>query len=801
MMDIVPDVSESPKPTTATTTAFTDPAETVVEMVSSVVGAVLSPFAATTTPGEPAQTPALWTLAAFARREFEQAFSNPQATVNPMAGLMTNGLAIGTPTLSGQSIDPASTGETAPLADMSVLSGDPQPNAPVAEDPWTGEPSFVHQFFVGVFQVVGVVGKLFGAPSATSFLAPLLTSDSPPWFTTLGLNVQRSELGGMPVWTLQSPESASEKHVVALYGGGFVYQPSLLHWLDYAAMARDTGATVVVPLYPLTPQGTAATVVPQTADFLSAVIDQHGAENVSVYGDSSGAGLALGAVQELVRRGAPTPARMVLISPPLDATYSDPASQTLDDPVLNYSEAKTWARLFAGDLDLTDPRVSPLYGSLDGLPPTAVYSGSLDLLSPQLLRLRERALAEGADITFVLRRGLMHDWAVLPSFLLPEAAAVRPDIYHQLGIGSDVSLSSPNVNLVAGATTNEVVIDTATLSAQSIDPAVAGMADASLAGVSGLTTNPQPSATATAAAFTGQPSLVAQVFTAVFRIVSAVGDFLGVDLTTPLFQLISTPSPPWLTTLGLNVQRSEFDGMLVYELAPANPSGKYVVALHGGAYVVQPTILHWVEYGAMARDTGATVVVPIYPLAPQGTASTVVPQTADLISSQIEQRGAENVSIYGDSSGGGLALAAAQELVRRDDPVPSHMVLLSPWLDVSMSNPAIQFVDDPVWSVSVLLMHGQLWAGDLDPTDPLVSPLYGSLAGLPPTAVYSGNLDVLAPDVLVLQDNALVQRADFTFILRNGEIHIWPTFWLFLWPEAIAVLPDIYEQLGIGSQA
>ena len=357
------------------------------------------------------------------------------------------------------------------------------------------------------------------------------------------------------------------------------------------------------------------------------------------------------------------------------------------------------------------------------------------------------------------------------------------------------------VNPMAGLMTNGLVIGTPTLDSLSMEPAATGLTGAPLADVSALTTNPQPHAIAEPATFTGEPSLVARVFTAAFRVVSAVGDFLGADLATPLFQLISSNSPPWFTTLGLNVQRREFDGWAVYELAPANTSGKYVVALHGGAYVVEPTVFHWFEYGAMARDTGATVVVPIYPLAPQGTASTVVPQTADLISSQIEQHGAENVSIYGDSSGGGLALAAAQELVRRGHPVPSHMVLLSPWLDVTMSNPAIQFVDDPVWSVSALLRHGQLWAGDLDPTDQLVSPLYGSLAGLPPTAIYSGNLDVLAPDVLVLQDNALAEDADFTFILRNGEIHIWPTFWLFLWPEAIAVLPDIYQQLGVGSQA
>lgn len=143
-----------------------------------------------------------------------------------------------------------------------------------------------------------------------------------------------------------------------------------------------------------------------------------------------------------------------------------------------------------------------------------------------------------------------------------------------------------------------------------------------------------------------------------------------------------------------------------------------------------------------------------------------------------------------------------QELVRRGDPVPSHMVLSSPGLDATLSNPAIQFDDDPLFSglEPTLRKNAQLWAGDLDLTDPLVSPLFGSLAGLPPTAVYAGSLEIVAPDVLVLQDKALATPgADFTFILRKGEIHDWAAITIF--PETLAVLPDIYQQLGIGSKA
>jgi triacylglycerol lipase len=362
-----------------------------------------------------------------------------------------------------------------------------------------------------------------------------------------------------------------------------------------------------------------------------------------------------------------------------------------------------------------------------------------------------------------------------------------------------VSNQSPAVNPLAGQITNGLI--TPSLNSQSIDPAITGGTGAPLADVSDLTPFAQPDATAAPATFTGEPSFVAQVTTAAFQILRGFTDFttaiFGVDTAIPIARLLTSVDPPWFTTLGLNAQRSEFEGMPVWTLQSANPSGSYVVGIHGGAAIFQPSIFNWIDYAAMARNTGATVIVPIYPLAPQGTAATVVPTVADLISSQIDQHGAENVSVYGDSAGGNIALAAVQELVRRGDPVPSHMVLISPALDLTLSNPAMQFIDDPVLSPEILRRYQQ-WAGDLDLTDPLVSPLYGSLAGLPPTAVYFGSLDVLSPDVLVLQDKALATPgADFTFILRKGLLHNWAIIpWL---PEAIAVQPDIYQQLGLGS--
>ncbi len=70
----------------------------------------------------------------------------------------------------------------------------------------------------------------------------------------------------------------------------------MLHWSDYAQMARETGATVLVPIYPMAPPkstGTATTLVPPMADYLTSLIDAHGVDNVSLYGDSSGGSYAV----------------------------------------------------------------------------------------------------------------------------------------------------------------------------------------------------------------------------------------------------------------------------------------------------------------------------------------------------------------------------------------------------------------------------------------------------------------------------------------------------------------------------
>ncbi|OBG38135.1 PE domain-containing protein [Mycobacterium sp. E3198] len=249
----------------------------------------------------------------------------------------------------------------------------------------------------------------------------------------------------------------------------------------------------------------------------------------------------------------------------------------------------------------------------------------------------------------------------------------------------------------------------------------------------------------------------------------------------PLLGLVGSNTPPRLLPLlfGETVQHTTYNGMPVVQITPAHPNGDYVVAIHGGAFILPPSIFHWLDYTVMAYQTGATIEVPIYPLLQQGgTAGTVVPTMAGFIAQEVGLYGTSHVSVIGDSAGGNLALAAAEYLVANNPSgVPGAMVLLSPWLDLARSGGQI----------------GNVWANGLSLTNPEVSPLYGSLSGLPPTYVYSGSLDSLFPEALALQQEAITQGAPMGFVLAQGQVHDW----ILLTPTGPRYWAQIDQELGI----
>jgi len=139
---------------------------------------------------------------------------------------------------------------------------------------------------------------------------------------------------------------------------------------------------------------------------------------------SAGAGLGLAAAQWLRDSGYRQPNGLVLISPGLNASVSRAEQMAIAarDPVQDIPGIIEAGRLFAGDLDVSHPYVSPLNGDFRGLAPMIVFSGTLDLLYPDSIDLAAKARAAGVPIDLHLRRGQPHNYAAMPT---PEGRQAR----------------------------------------------------------------------------------------------------------------------------------------------------------------------------------------------------------------------------------------------------------------------------------------------------------------------------------------------------------------------------------------
>jgi len=238
--------------------------------------------------------------------------------------------------------------------------------------------------------------------------------------------------------------------------------------------------------------------------------------------------------------------------------------------------------------------------------------------------------------------------------------------------------------------------------------------------------------------------------------------------------------PPRFLNALVTVNATTRQGWRCYELVPRRgPVGPApVLYLHGGAYVFEISFFHWLAVARLVAEAKVPVVLPIYPLAPLSTAAETVVTARRIAADLVAASGAGTVTIMGDSAGGGLALAVAQQL-RDDGGAPlRQIVLISPWLDVSMTEPDSAAIDryDAMLHGPGCAEAGRVYAGDLPVTDSRVSPIHGDLSGLPPITVFSGTHDILHPEARRLV--TLAQEAGVPIehhVLAEGQ-HGYPLY-------------------------
>nr|WP_279292577.1 alpha/beta hydrolase [Methylobacterium goesingense] len=239
------------------------------------------------------------------------------------------------------------------------------------------------------------------------------------------------------------------------------------------------------------------------------------------------------------------------------------------------------------------------------------------------------------------------------------------------------------------------------------------------------------------------------------------------------------PTPAMRRTLAVTWEIR--DGFEVYRLAPRTGArAGHVIYLHGGAYTSPITRIHWRFIARLVAATGLTVTVPLYPLTPEHACADICAFALALYRACVEADPAAPIALMGDSAGGGLALSLAMQL--RDGagqaelPGPAGLVLISPWLDVTTSDPSQARIEP----LDVMLMRpgvrtlGRWYAGDRDPTDERVSPLFGTLRGLPPIELFCGTHDILVADARRLAALARAEEAPLAYREEPGLMHVYP---------------------------
>lgn len=214
----------------------------------------------------------------------------------------------------------------------------------------------------------------------------------------------------------------------------------------------------------------------------------------------------------------------------------------------------------------------------------------------------------------------------------------------------------------------------------------------------------------------------------------------------------------------------------VWTLLPKSAlSSPVVLFLHGGAYYANITRMHWRLIEQLALSTGARFIVPDYPLAPEHTCIDTYQFMDQVYAQLLADYPASDIVLIGDSAGGGLALGFAQKLSMESNRQPSRIILLSPWLDVSMTSPDLAHYDqrDKILSIDGLKIAGKAYAGEAGVTDYRVSPLYGSFQLPGKISIFTGTNDLLLADAHKLKHILEEQQIAFDYSEYPEMFHDW----------------------------
>lgn len=234
------------------------------------------------------------------------------------------------------------------------------------------------------------------------------------------------------------------------------------------------------------------------------------------------------------------------------------------------------------------------------------------------------------------------------------------------------------------------------------------------------------------------------------------------------------------------------EGHNCYTLKSSKKTSKHIVFYHGGAYKYSAAKLHWGLMNKILCSTECAITFVDYPLSTEKTCVDTIDMSLKAYI-HLFKGSKEEIILMGDSSGGGLSLAMA-EIIKQEKikPKPDKLLLISPWLDVSMDYEVTRDLDknDKMLNKDLLIINGQNYAGDLDVKDFRCSPLFGDLKDVGKVALFIGTNDMLINDAIRFKEKFEKVGGDLKYYQYEGMQHDWIEFPI---PEAKEAIDKIID--------
>ena len=221
-----------------------------------------------------------------------------------------------------------------------------------------------------------------------------------------------------------------------------------------------------------------------------------------------------------------------------------------------------------------------------------------------------------------------------------------------------------------------------------------------------------------------------------------------------------------------------------------NETDHVMLYFHSGVYVIGSAAATVPLVSDLVRRTGGRAITLEYRLAPEHPYPAAVDDARAAYEGLLRQ-GVDpgRIVLAGESAGGGLAVAVLLAAREAGLPMPSCLYLMSPYADLTLSGESLVEREslDPILTPEGLRVRAPEYVGGADASDPLISPIFGDLSGLPPLLIQVGSHEILLSDALRLAARAATSEVAVTLDVTPGAPHVFQGFGGFL-DEAAAAL-------------